>query len=78
VARGLAQALAAMILIFPAQREQMLMSMLKTRLRSLAQDMRFVKVGLSCSAAASAPATGSAEAKTNSSFFFGIIFFLYL
>ena len=41
-----AVAMAEMIFIFPAQIAQMLMSILKTRLRSLAQDIRFAGGGL--------------------------------
>ena len=70
--------MAAMIFIFPAQREQMLMSMLKTRLRSLAQEMRFVEEACSCSASLFAPVAGSAEVSESSSFFFGTMSFLYL
>ena len=70
--------MAEMILIFQAQREQMLMSILKTRLRSLAQDILFLGGSGSCPASVSAPVTGSAAARVSSGFFFGTMSFLYL
>ena len=74
----LGSSMAEMILFFRRSREQMLISMLKTRLRSLAQDILFLGGGGSCSASPFAPVTGSAAARASSGFFFGTMSFRYL